>query len=142
LTIQKFLAKLNLSPAKSNADTCSFTATTPAGSSFDITNETVTINIGGAESAFTLSAKGRSITATNSCKLAFTKKSQLWTLSASMKKGSWASTWSTSGVTNTTTPKAGITVKLPVYVNIGTNRFFADPSLTYIATTNKSGSLK
>ena len=142
LTVKKFQAKVNLNPAKTDMDSCSLTASPALGAGFSVTNQTVTVDVGGALATFTLNAKGSSKSSTNSCKLTYAKKTEAWTLTASMKKGSWADAWAAYGVTNATTSKDGVTVKLPVSVTIGIGVFSAEESLNYKATADKSGTLK
>jgi uncharacterized repeat protein (TIGR03803 family) len=142
LTVKKLQAKVNFNPAKSDMDTCNLTASPALESGFSVTNQTVTVDIGDAQATFTLNAKGSSKSATNSCKFTYARKTKVWTLTASMKKGSWATPWAVYGVTNATTLKAGVTVKMPVTVTIGTNAFATEESLTYKATAGKSGTLK
>ena len=142
LTVEKFQAKVNLNPAKTDMDSCSLTASPALGAGFSVTNQTVTVDVGGALATFTLNAKGSSKSSTNSCKLTYAKKTEIWTLTASLKKGSWAAAWATYGVTNATTPKEGLTVTMPVSVTIGTAVFLAEESLNYKATADKSGTLK
>jgi len=142
LTVTKLQAKVNLNPSKSDIDTCSLTATLGLESGFSVTNQTVTVNVGGALATFTLNAKGSSKTSTNSCKLSYAKKTEVWTLTASLRKGSWATVWAAYGVTNATTARAGVTVTMPVGLTIGTGAFAGEESLTYKATADKSGSLK
>jgi hypothetical protein len=142
LTVKKLQAKVNLNPSKSDIDTCSLTASPALESGFSVANQTVTVNVGNAVASFTLNAKGSSKSSTNSCKLTYAKKTEVWTLTALMKKGSWATPWAEYGVTNATTPEAGVTVKMPVTVTIGTNTFATDESLLYKATAGKSGTLK
>jgi len=142
LTVEKFQAKVNLNPAKSDIDTCSLTANLGLESGFSVTNQPVTVDVGGVQESFTLNAKGRGVTSADTCKLSYTKNSKLWTLTASLKKGSWATAWAQYGVTNADTPKGGLTVTLPVGVTIGGEAFSGGKSLTYKATADKSGSLK
>jgi uncharacterized repeat protein (TIGR03803 family) len=142
LTIKKLQAKVNLNPAKWDIDTCSLTASPALESGFSVANQTVTVDVGGAQATFTLNAKGSSKSSTNSCKFTYAKKTKLWTLTASMKKGSWAIPWAAYGVINATTPKAGLTVTMPVLVTVGTNTFATEDSLLYKATAGKTGTLK
>ena len=142
LTVTKLQATVNFNPAKSDIDTCRLTATLGLESGFSVTNQPVTVDIGGARESFTLNAKGRGITSADTCKLSYTRKTKLWTLTASLKKGSWATVWATYGVTNATTAKAGVTVTMPVALTIGTAAFAGEESLTYKATADKSGTSK
>jgi hypothetical protein len=142
LTVEKLQAKVNFNPAKPNKDTCNLTASPALESGFSVANQKVTVDIGDAQATFTLNAKGSSKSSTNSCKFTYAKKTGVWTLTASMKKGEWATAWATYGVTNATTAKAGMTVKMPVTVTIGTKTFATEESLLYKATAGKSGALK
>jgi len=142
LTIKKFQGKVNLNPSKSDADSYSLTAIPALPSDFSISNETVTVDVGGAESSFTLNAKGSSNSATNSCNFVLTKKTGAWTLTATAKKASLTTPWAAYGVTNATTAKDGVTVELPITVTVGTKTYATTDSLTYKATADKSGTLK
>ena len=71
------------------------------------------------------------------------KTSGLWTLKASLKKGSWQTPWADHGLTNTTTDKIGTPVTLPIVVTVGDDLVFTkDCSLSYRAALNKSGTAK
>jgi len=142
LSVTKLQAKVNLNPAKTNIDTCSLTVSLALEADFSVTNQPVTVDIGGAQASFTLNAKGRGVTSGDTCKLSYAKKTEVWTLAASMKKGSWATPWAEYGVTNATTPKEGVSVTLPVSVVIGTNTFATEETLNYMAIADKSGTLK
>ena len=142
LTVTKLQATVNFNPAKSDIDTCSLTATLGLESSFNVSNQPVTVNVGQAQASFTLNAKGRGVTSADTCKLSYTRKTKLWTLTASMKKGSWATDWAQYGVTNATTAKTGVTVTLPVTVVTSNQTFFTEKTLNYKATADKSGTLK
>ncbi len=142
LTVTKLQAKVNLNPARKNIDTCSLTASPALESGFNVANQPVMVDVGWVQEYFTLNAKGIGKGSGKSCKLSYTKKTEVWTLTASMKNGSWATLWAEYGATNTTTPKAGVTVQMPVLVVIGTNRFATEQSLLYKATAGKSGTLR
>lgn len=142
LTVKKLQAKVNFNPMKPNKDTCSLTAVPALPSGFSVTNQTVTVDIGDVVATFTLNAKGSSKSSTNSCKLTYAKKTKLWTLTASMKNGSWVIPWAEYGVINVTGPKVGLTLRMPVTATIGTNTFGTIYSLHYKATSGKSGTLK
>jgi uncharacterized repeat protein (TIGR03803 family) len=138
LTVTKLQAKVNFNPAKSNADSCKLTGTLALEPGFSVTNKAVTVDIGGAQVSFTLDAKGRGTSAPHTCKLSYNKKTGLWTFTATLKKGSWAA----HGLANVTTPKAGVTVTLPVILVIGDEVFANEKSLLYKATAGRSGSAK
>jgi uncharacterized repeat protein (TIGR03803 family) len=141
MAVTKLQAKVNFDPAKSDIDTCSLTVTLGLDPGFSVTNQPVTADIGGAQESFTLDAKGSSKSSTNSCKLSYTGKSDVWTLTASLNNGSWATEWAQYGMTNATTPN-GVKVTMPVTVTLNTNTFAADKTLNYKGSFDKSGTLK
>ncbi|HVM60706.1 MAG TPA: choice-of-anchor tandem repeat GloVer-containing protein [Verrucomicrobiae bacterium] len=142
LTVKKLQARVNLNPTKIDMDTCSLTASPALEPGFSVTNRLVTVDIGGAQESFTLNAKGSSKSPTNSCILSYAKNTKVWTLTASMKYGSWATQWETYGVTNATTSKIGVTVTLPVTVVISNQTFATETTLNYKAAFDKSGTLR
>jgi uncharacterized repeat protein (TIGR03803 family) len=142
LTVTKLQVKVNLNPAKSNVDSCSLTGTLALEPGFSVTNKAVAVDIGGAKVSFTLNAKGRGTSAPHTCKLSYNKKTGLWTFTATLKKGSWATPWSAHGLANVTTPKSGVTVTLPVMLVMGDGVFADEKSLLYKATAGRSGSAK
>ncbi len=77
-----------------------------------------------------------------SCKLKYIKKTMLWTLTATLKNGSWQDEWAAYGLTNATVPKPGHLVTLPVVVLVDTEAFAADVTRTYTATAGKSGTAR
>ena len=141
-TVTKLQAKVNLNPAKSNADGCSLTGALTLEPGFSVTNQSVTVGIGDVQVSFTLDAKGRGINSPHTCKLSYNKRTARWTFTAALKKGSWAAPWAAHGLANTTTPKKGITVTMPVLLVIGDDTFAAEKSLLYKATAGKSGTAK
>jgi hypothetical protein len=143
LTIVKETAKLNF--AKTNADSCAFTGTLALETGLSLTNAAVTVEVGGADASFTLDAKGkgRGVSTNGTCKLSYKKKTKLWTFTAKLKSGSWATQWETYGLSNvTTTAKAGVPVTLPVTLVIGDEGFYGEKTLHYKAKAGKSGSAK
>lgn len=139
LTVNKLQAKLNF--AKPNADTCNLSATLATPPDFTTAGKTVTLDIGDVQESFTLNARGQGSNPPNSCKLSH-NKAQTWTLTASLKNGSWATDWATYGLSNATTPKAGVTVTMPVSVTIGDENFVTEKTLKYKAVGGKSGTAK
>ncbi|HTS16102.1 MAG TPA: choice-of-anchor Q domain-containing protein [Verrucomicrobiae bacterium] len=142
LTVTKLQLKVSLNPARTNLDTCKLTATLDLGPGYNPSNVVANVNVGGAQASFTLNAKGIGVTATNSCKCSYNKKTGLWTVIASLNKGTWAAPWATHGLTNTTTPKTGTTVSLPVILQFGNQAFAQDKSLRYTAAAGKSGTAR
>ncbi len=139
LTITKETAKLNF--AKTNSDSCTLTGMLTLEPGFSLTNTAVTVDIGEAQASFTLDAKGRGTNSPNTCKLSYKKNTGPWTFTATLKNGSWATQWEAYGLTNAPTPKAGVSVTLPVTLFIGDEGFTGEKTLLYKAT-DKSGSAK
>jgi sugar lactone lactonase YvrE len=141
LTITKETATLNF--ARTNACSCTLTATLDLGAGYNLTNKLVSMDIGGADVSFNLDAKGkgRGVGTYGSCKLSYKKKTGPWTFTATLKNGSWATPWAAYGLTNAPTPKSGVSVTLPVVLVIGDEGFAGEKPLLYKATA-KSGSAK
>ena len=139
LTITKETAKLNF--AKTNSDSCALTATLDLDASYNLTNLLVSLDIGGADTSFTLDAKGKGhgVGDYGTCKLSYKKKTGPWTFTAKLKNGSWATQWETYGLTNATTNS---TVTLPVVMQIGDEMFAGEKAILYKAKAGKSGSAK
>ena len=146
LTINKETAKLNF--AKTNACSCTLTATLDLDATYDLTNKLVSLDIGGADASFTLDAKGKGHGAgtngtSGTCKLSYKKKTGPWTFTAKLKNGPWITPWAAYGLSNTTTTvKAGVPVTLPVTLVIGDDGFIGEKALLYKAKTGKSGNAK
>jgi hypothetical protein len=143
LTITKETAKLNF--AKTNSDSCTLTATLDLGANYNLTNLLVSLDIGGADTSFTLDAKGKGhgVGDYGTCKLSYKKKTGPWTFTAKLKNGPWTTPWAAYGLSNTTTTvKAGVPVTLPVTLVIGDEGFTGEKALLYKAKTGKSGSAK
>jgi hypothetical protein len=140
LTITKETAKLNF--AKTNSDSCTLTCTLTLEPGFSVTNKAVTVDIGGAQASFTLDAKGRGTSPPNTCKLSYKKKTGPWTFTTTLKNGSWATQWEAYGLRYAPTPKAGVTVTLPVVLVIGDEPFYGEKALLYKTKVVTSGGAK
>ncbi|HTS19067.1 MAG TPA: hypothetical protein VMP11_15945 [Verrucomicrobiae bacterium] len=143
ITVSKLQAKVNF--AKAHSDSCSLTATLDLGADFDPTNETVTLDVSGADVSYTLDAKGKGlgISPYGSCKLSYNKKSALWTFTTNLKNGSWQTPWLDAGITNLTTPKAGSPISVPLAIAFSDGVAFTnDYAATFRATVDKSGTAK
>jgi len=143
LTVTKMQVKLNF--AKTNSDSCSLTATLEdlvAG--YDLTNKVVTLDVGGTTNVtFTLDAKGRGVSTFGSCKLAYGKKTGLWTLTAKLRKGSWQTPWANYSMISSNIPRPGISItNFPVISVLDTNAFVGIRNLHYTAKYGKSGTAK
>jgi len=139
MTVTNVQAKLNFT--KLNGDSCRLTGTLDLGDGFSVTNKLITLDVGGAQVSFTLDAKGkgRGVSSFGSCKLKQNKKTGLWSFSATMKKGSWQDTWSSSGLVNATIRPPGVPVQLRVILVIDDQAFTADAAPTYTAKAGRSG---
>lgn len=142
LPIASLQTKLNF--AKPNADSAKLKATPQLTDCVSLAGKVVTLDIGGAQLAFTLDAKGRGINAQGkgTCRFTHKAKTGVCTFTATLSHGSWANTWATHGLANTTIPKPGTVVTLPVILLVGDEAFMADKTLNYTAKINKSGTAK
>ena len=146
LTITKMQVKLNF--AKTNSDSCTLTATLlDLDAGYDLTNKTVTLDIGGAQVPFTLDKKGKgkgvSPDGNGSCKLTYKKRTGLWTLTAKLAKGSWQTPWANYSMISSNIAKPGISItNFPVISVLDTNAFAGTRNLHYTAKYGKSGSAK
>jgi hypothetical protein len=142
LTIIKLQANLNF--AKASADNCSVNGALNLPSNFSFAGKLVTLNIGGADVSFALDNKGKGQTGLSKfSKPTYNKKTGLWTFSATLKNGSWQSSWAEYGMVNSTILKPGLLVtNFPVIVAVGTEAFMGTASLHYTAKQGKSGTAK
>ena len=140
LSITKMQVKLNF--AKTNSDSCTLKATLDLGTGCNLTNATV--NVGGANVPFILDSKGKGVSSFGNCKLAYNKKTGLWTLTVKLTKGSWQTQWYAYNLTNEDVARPGRSVTMPVDVAIiGTTDIFAgERTMLYRAKWNKSGIAK
>ena len=129
-------------PQRSN-DTAHLVARLDLGSEFSVTNQRVTVDIGGAQRFFTLDSKGRSGGPLGVCRLTYNKRTALWTITTTLSRGAWRDPWDTYGLQNDNiAARAGEQVMLPVAVMIGNEAFAAEPRLHYTAIKNRFGTAK
>jgi PKD repeat protein len=140
MQITKMQVKLSFS--KPNADSCSLTANIVLPNGFTTAGKSVTLNISGAQSSFTLDAKGKGVNAQGSCGFKFNKKTGGWTISVKLGKTNLQDAWADDGLANTTLPKTGTSVTLTVAVLVDDEAFAADRTLLYRTAAGKSGSAK
>jgi PKD repeat protein len=142
MQITKMQAKLSFS--KSNADSCSFTANIALPGGFNLASKTVTVSMGGAQSSFTLDAKGKGKgkNALGTCSFKYNKKTSNWTISVKLGKTNLQDEWADDGFVNATVAKPGTSVVLTTAVLIDNEAFAADKTLLYTATAGKSGSAR
>ena len=128
--------------ARTNVDSCAITGTLGLPAGFSLSNKLVSLDIAGAQVAFSLDKKGRGRNYPNLCQLVYSKRQTNWTYTAVLKKGSWQVPWAACGMTNGTVVKPGNVVNLPVVLTIGTNLFTGSTNLRYTTTAQKSGIAK
>ena len=131
--------RMRLDFAKPNADRVRLRGILDLGTNYDVTAKLVTLDVGGAQMGFILNAKGRSANPLGTCRLVYHKRTQLWTLHARLKKGSWQTAWAAFGLTKAHVREPGIQVTLPVIVVIDNEAFADERTMTYTATLNKYG---
>ena len=138
---QMQIVKLRARPVfrKHNVDRFWVKATIALPDGFSPAGKLVTVNIGGAQAAFTLNANGRRINGQGACKLFFHKRTDTWTVHIRRRKGDWRTPWDAIGLTNTDIPKPGTPVTITVVVLVGDEGFAADDVVTYRAKAGKYG---
>ena len=140
MQIGKMQVKLNF--RKPSADSCSLAANIVLPNGFAPAGKPVTLNIGGAQTSFTLDAKGRGVNVQGTCKLSFNKKANDWTMKVTLSKTSLQAEWADEGLVNADVPKRGTPVTFTVIVLVDNEGFAADKSLMYTAKAGKSGNAK
>ena len=143
LSITKLQVAVNF--GKTNSDTCTLAAALDLGANYNLTNQVVTLDIGGARVSFTLDVKGkgRGVGPYGSCSLTYNKATHLYPLTASLAKGFWQTNWLAHGMVNqTVTAKSLTVVKMPVTVIVDTEVFMGEQRLLYTATWKKTGTAK
>jgi PKD repeat protein len=136
-------ARADLNFRKPDADSCSLTANIELPQGFTVPGKSLTVDLGGAEVSFTFDSKGHQVkNLQGTCSLKFNKKTNDWTVTAKLKKGSWQSRWSEAGLGTGDVPRPGTPVTLTVIVLVDTEAFVADRTLLYTAKAGKSGTAK
>ena len=126
--------------AQTNADACTIKGTFALPPDYNFSNKVVTLNIGGAETSFTLDGKGRGLNGLNRFnKPSYNKTTGLWTFNAILRNGSWRNSWAAHGLINASILKPGVPVTLPVVLAIDNDSFMATPSRQYTSQAGKSG---
>ncbi|HXI84263.1 MAG TPA: LamG-like jellyroll fold domain-containing protein, partial [Verrucomicrobiae bacterium] len=138
LTVSRLQGTLNF--AQTNADTCTVKGSFALPSDYNFSNKVVTLNIGGAETSFTLDSKGRGLSGLNRFnKPSYNKTTGLWTFNAILRNGSWRNSWAAHGLIDASILKPGVPVTLPVNLAIDNQSFAATPSRQYTSQAGKSG---
>jgi copper(I)-binding protein len=140
----KVQIKVNFTTTKVNADSMKLQGMVDLGAAFVPAGKKVLVDVGGAFLPFTLSDKGKGVdtNTTSSCQFTAKKGTDLWTYKAQFKKGDWSTAWANYGLTNGLVAKPGLPVNVPVIVVVGDESFMSEPTLTYTATPDKTGSAK
>ena len=109
---------------------------------FVASNQVVVINVGGAQTSFTLDAKGRGVNGFGNCRLAYNKKLGLWQLTVKLGRVAWRETWANHGLTNETVQR-GVTLPVTILLDAAVpEAFTTDKALLYRATAGKSGTAR
>jgi hypothetical protein len=138
LTTSQLQGTLNF--ARTNADSCTVRGTFSLPSNYNFTGKLVTLNVGGAETSFTLDSKGRGLSGLSRLnKPSYNKKTGLWTFNAMLRNGSWHIPWAAYGLVNATILRPGSPVTLPVVLAIDNESFMAAPNRHYTSLVGKSG---
>jgi hypothetical protein len=140
MLVTNFQAKVNF--AKANRDTCKMKVVPPLSQWTNWLGAAVTIDVGGAQAAFTLDAKGRGINTNGTCRVAFNKKTGACVMTANLAGGSWQGAWAEYGLVRTNSAKPGLAVTLPVTLVIDDESFMTEKPLGYTATEKSSGTAK
>ena len=141
LAISQLQGTLNF--ARTNADTCTIRGAFPLPSDYNFSNKVVTLNIGGAETSFTLDGKGRGLSGLSRFnKPSYNKTTHLWTFNAMLRNGSWHTSWAAHGLVNSTIVRPGEPVTLPVILAIDNQTFTATPTRHYTSLAGKSGNAR
>jgi PKD repeat protein len=151
MAVTKPLGSLSLAVdfAATNKDTASLTARLDLGPAFAApasAGTNVTVVIGGVPIEFVLDSKGRGVTGSSTCRLAYSKpsktKAAYWSLQVKFNKGTWRVPWEADGLVNQTIKSPGVSVTVPVVVILNDFAYFAEPALPYTATAGKSGKVQ
>jgi len=141
LTVSQLQGTLNFT--RTNADTCTVRGSFAMPSNYNFSNKVVTLNIGGAETSFTLDSKGRGLTGLSRFnKPTYSKTTGLWTFNAMLRNGSWHTPWAAHGLVNSTIVRPGASVTLPVIFTIDSLSFTATPTRHYTSLAGKSGNAR
>ncbi|MFH0939495.1 MAG: hypothetical protein V1899_09480 [Planctomycetota bacterium] len=144
-TILKALIKLNFSKPKSDMLVLSGTVPIPQG--FTPKGKPVTIAIGDYESAFTLDAKGKAVSGTDSLKLSGKLKKGVYISSPlkfiyTVKKQNLFDKLDDYGFVNADVAKPGDQIDLPVLITVDGDSYLNTLIVTYTAKKDKNGVAK
>jgi PKD repeat protein len=134
--------RANLNFRKAFADSCSLTADIGLPNGFSPAGKLVTLDIGGAQSSFTLDAKNKAVNTQGRCAFKFNKKDGNWTITAKLARSNLQGAWADDGLVNADVPKPGNPVTLSVTVLVSDEAFVADETLFYTAKAGRSGAAR
>jgi len=125
---------------KGTNDTISLTLTGPAPGNFiPVTGEKLTLDVGGVVVTFTnVTIKGKSLKGSGpngSVTGTVNTKTGIWTLKASLKKGSWQTALAKIGMVDQVVPKPGTVLTVPVLLLLDDESLAGQAQVTYTATT-------
>jgi hypothetical protein len=128
--------------AKPNTDSLTLQALIDGDLYSGIAGKTVTLDVGGAQVAFVIDAKGQGINASGTCRFTYSTSKGTGTLNLKLRRGTWQHEWARYGIMNETVLKPGSSVTLPVVIVIGDQALMGEKSLHYTAKKDKSGTAK
>jgi concanavalin A-like lectin/glucanase superfamily protein/putative Ig domain-containing protein/PKD domain-containing protein len=129
--------------ARTNADSCTLSGTCDLPADYNFTGNVVTLDIAGAEVAFTLNSKRRGVNGLNTFTVSsYNKRTGLWSFNVTLRDGSWSSLWNSYGLVNATVLRPGAVVALPVILAIDNETFMATANLHYTAAAGRSGTAR
>jgi len=140
MAVTNFQAKLNF--AKPNRDSCKFQAVPQVSQCTNWAGSTLTVDVGGAQVAFALNAKGRGVSTNGTCRFSYNKATDSCVLKVNLKRGSWQDRWAAHGMVQTEGAKSGTAVTLPVILLLNNEAFMTEQTLSYTATANSSGTAR
>jgi PKD repeat protein len=134
--------RIKLNFKKGSEDWCNLTAITDPLPGFTPAGKSVTLDIGGEQSSFTLNANNRAVNGHDSCTFnLFNKKANTWKLHVHLARASLqGAAWADAGLTNAPASKNPVT--LTAVVLVGNEAFVADKALLYTAKAGRSGTAK
>ena len=95
-TISRLQATSNF--AQTNADSCTIKGSFVLPSNYNFIGSVITLNVGGAQVGFTLDSKGKGVNGSSQfTKPSYSRNTGRWTFNATLRNGSWQSSWTTMG---------------------------------------------
>ena len=131
--------KLDLNFAKQTA-ACVANASLLLAPTFNVTNQTLILDVAGAQTTFILNSHGRGISSQGVCRLVYRKATGAWHLTAYLVgDATWLAAWAEAGLLNNTVRVPGNLVAVPVRLLVDTDAATATTNLHFTATGGQAG---